>query len=56
MDKTDKALTLLDQLAAAGQLGPDKVAMRIKLNTYEKASFRGAKYRSKNVFLKLRNH
>ncbi|MFD0698358.1 DUF342 domain-containing protein [Paenibacillus sp. GCM10027628] len=36
MDKTDKALTLLDQLAAAGQLGPDKVAMRIKLNHTKK--------------------
>lgn len=30
--KTDKALILLDQLAASGQLGPDKVALRIKLN------------------------
>ncbi|UJF35368.1 DUF342 domain-containing protein [Paenibacillus hexagrammi] len=36
MDKTDKALTLLDQLAAAGQLGPDKVSMRIKLNHTKK--------------------
>ncbi|NEW05572.1 DUF342 domain-containing protein [Paenibacillus sp. SYP-B3998] len=36
MDKTDKALSLLDQLAAAGQLGPDKVAMRIKLNHTKK--------------------
>jgi uncharacterized protein (DUF342 family) len=36
MDKTDKALTLLDQLAAAGQLGPDKVAMRIKLGHSKK--------------------
>ncbi|MBP1991311.1 DUF342 domain-containing protein [Paenibacillus eucommiae] len=32
LDKSDKALSLLDQLAAAGQLTPDKVAMRIKLN------------------------
>ncbi|MCR8630786.1 DUF342 domain-containing protein [Paenibacillus radicis (ex Xue et al. 2023)] len=32
VDKTDKALVLLDQLAATGQMGPDKVAMRIKLN------------------------
>ncbi|AIQ64426.1 polymerase [Paenibacillus stellifer] len=31
-DKTTKALHLLDQLAASGALGPDKVAMRIKLN------------------------
>ncbi|MBY9081911.1 DUF342 domain-containing protein [Paenibacillus sp. HN-1] len=31
-DKTTKALHLLDQLAASGTLGPDKVAMRIKLN------------------------
>ncbi len=36
LDKTEKALTLLDQLAAAGQLGPDKVAMRIKLNHTKK--------------------
>ncbi|SDM98506.1 hypothetical protein SAMN04487897_101712 [Paenibacillus sp. yr247] len=36
MDKTEKALTLLDQLAAAGQLGPDKVAMRVKLNHTKK--------------------
>jgi uncharacterized protein (DUF342 family) len=36
VDKTDKALILLDQLAAAGQLGPDKVAMRIKLNHTKK--------------------
>jgi len=36
LDKTDKALILLDQLAAAGQLGPDKVAMRIKLNHTKK--------------------
>ena len=36
MDKTDKALSLLDQLAAAGQLSPDKLAMRIKLNNTKK--------------------
>ncbi|WP_072329214.1 MULTISPECIES: DUF342 domain-containing protein [unclassified Paenibacillus] len=35
-DKTDKALTLLDQLAAAGHLTPDKVGMRIKLNHSKK--------------------
>jgi len=38
LDKTEKALTLLDQLAAAGQLGPDRVAMRIKLNHTKKQS------------------
>ncbi|BFT73047.1 DUF342 domain-containing protein [Paenibacillus sp. P36] len=32
MDKTEKALSLLDSLAAAGQLTPDKLAMRVKLN------------------------
>ncbi|HUC90946.1 MAG TPA: FapA family protein [Paenibacillus sp.] len=32
LDKTDKALTLLDHLAAAGQLSPDKLALRVKLN------------------------
>jgi uncharacterized protein (DUF342 family) len=36
MDKTDKALTILDSLAAAGQLGPDKVAMRVKLSHTKK--------------------
>lgn len=36
LDKTDKALTLLDQLAAAGQLSPDKLAMRIKLQHTKK--------------------
>ncbi|WP_036746152.1 DUF342 domain-containing protein [Paenibacillus sp. UNC451MF] len=35
-DKTEKALALLDQLAAVGQLSPDKVAMRIKLNHTKK--------------------
>ncbi|WP_068774651.1 DUF342 domain-containing protein [Paenibacillus sp. FJAT-26967] len=34
--KTDKALILLDQLAASGQLSPDKVALRIKLNHTKK--------------------
>ncbi|BCG59660.1 DUF342 domain-containing protein [Paenibacillus sp. URB8-2] len=32
-DKTTKALHLLDQLAISGTLSPDKVALRIKLNT-----------------------
>ncbi|MFB5673620.1 DUF342 domain-containing protein [Paenibacillus terreus] len=31
LDKTTKALNILDQLASAGQLTPDKTAMRIKL-------------------------
>ncbi|MFB5266596.1 DUF342 domain-containing protein [Paenibacillus enshidis] len=31
LDKTSKALNFLDQIAAAGQLTPDKTAMRIKL-------------------------
>ncbi len=35
-DKTDKALVLLDQLAAAGQLAPDKAAMRIRLTSTKK--------------------
>ncbi|MDQ8733333.1 FapA family protein [Paenibacillus sp. LHD-38] len=33
LDKTDKALAILDQLAAAGQLTPEKLALRIKLTT-----------------------
>lgn len=36
LDKTDKALSLLDSLAAAGQLTPDKLAMRVKLNHTKK--------------------
>jgi uncharacterized protein (DUF342 family) len=32
VDKSGKALSLLDQLAASGNLSPDKMAMRIKLN------------------------
>lgn len=32
MVKTEKALNLLNQLASTGQLSPDKVPMRIKLN------------------------
>jgi uncharacterized protein (DUF342 family) len=31
LEKTDKALVILDQMAAAGQLTPDKLALRIKL-------------------------
>ncbi|MFF2482624.1 DUF342 domain-containing protein [Paenibacillus sp. NPDC058071] len=31
LDKTDKALTLLDQMAAAGQLSEEKLGLRIKL-------------------------
>ncbi|NMO96184.1 DUF342 domain-containing protein [Paenibacillus lemnae] len=36
--KTEKALHLLNQLAAAGQLTPEKLAMRIKLNATHKSS------------------
>lgn len=32
LDKTEKALVILDQLAAVGKLSPDRLAMRIKLN------------------------
>ncbi len=39
MEKTDKALVLLEQLAANGQLSPDKLALKIKLsNTKKQAS------------------
>lgn len=39
LDKTDKALVLLNQLAAAGALTPEKLAMRIKLtHTRKQAS------------------
>ncbi|MGE7057461.1 DUF342 domain-containing protein, partial [Paenibacillus glucanolyticus] len=38
MDKTDKALYLLNQLASSGQLSPDKLALRIKLNATKKSN------------------
>lgn len=38
MDKSEKALTLLDQLASVGQLSQDKLAMRIKLNNTKRQS------------------
>jgi uncharacterized protein (DUF342 family) len=38
LDKTDKALNLLDQMAAAGLLSPDKVAMKVKLANSKKQS------------------
>lgn len=38
MDKTDKALYLLNQMASTGQLPPDKLAMRIKLNATRKST------------------
>ncbi|GIP27355.1 hypothetical protein J23TS9_24850 [Paenibacillus sp. J23TS9] len=40
LDKTDKALHLLNQLASTGQLTPDKVALRVKLNATQKSSQR----------------
>jgi len=36
LDKTNKALTLLDQMASVGQLPPDKLAMRVKLGATKK--------------------
>ncbi|MFD2670076.1 FapA family protein [Marinicrinis sediminis] len=36
MDKTEKALKILDQLASTGQIDKDKLAMRIKLNNTKK--------------------
>jgi uncharacterized protein (DUF342 family) len=38
LDKTDKALAMLNQLAASGQLSPDKLAMRIKLTATRRQS------------------
>ncbi|WP_090638721.1 DUF342 domain-containing protein [Paenibacillus sp. UNC496MF] len=38
LDKTEKALALLDQLAAAGTLSNDKLAMRIKLTSTKRAA------------------
>ncbi|THF81341.1 DUF342 domain-containing protein [Cohnella fermenti] len=36
LDKTDKALALLNQLAATGQLPPQRMAMRLQLNATRK--------------------
>lgn len=36
LDKTDKALALLNQMASTGNLSPEKLAMRIKLNNTRK--------------------
>ena len=41
MDKTDKALYLLNQLAAAGQLPPDKLELRSKLNATKHSNTSG---------------
>jgi uncharacterized protein (DUF342 family) len=38
LDKAEKALVILDQLAAAGQLTPDRLAMRIKLTATKRQS------------------
>jgi uncharacterized protein (DUF342 family) len=38
MEKTEKALSMLDQMAASGLLSPDKVAMKIKLANSKKQS------------------
>jgi uncharacterized protein (DUF342 family) len=38
LEKTDKALAMLDQMAAAGLLSPEKVAMKIKLANSKKQS------------------
>lgn len=38
LDKTEKALALLDQMAAAGQLTPERLGMRIKLTHTKKQS------------------
>ncbi|MEC0240505.1 FapA family protein [Paenibacillus dokdonensis] len=40
LDKTEKALHLLNQLASTGQLTPDKVALRVKLNATQKSTQR----------------
>lgn len=40
LDKTEKALHLLNQLASTGQLSPDKVSLRVKLNATKKSNSR----------------
>ncbi|MEK3684531.1 DUF342 domain-containing protein [Paenibacillus sp. LMG 31459] len=42
-DKTNKALYLLNQLANNGQLSPDKVALRVKLNATKQSHMRDEK-------------
>lgn len=42
-DKTNKALYLLNQLATNGQLSPDKVALRVKLNATKQSHLRDEK-------------
>ncbi|WP_438491980.1 DUF342 domain-containing protein [Paenibacillus sp. IHBB 3054] len=42
-DKTNKALYLLNQLANNGQLAPDKVALRVKLNATKQSHMREEK-------------
>ncbi|MEC0169989.1 FapA family protein [Paenibacillus graminis] len=42
-DKTNKALYLLNQLANNGQLSPDKVALRVKLNATKQSHMREEK-------------
>ncbi|MDQ6419231.1 FapA family protein [Paenibacillus sp. LHD-117] len=39
LDKTEKALVILDQLAAAGQLSPDRLAMRVKLSATKRQTY-----------------
>lgn len=54
--KTEKALALLDQLAASGQLSPDKLAMRIRLANTKKSSMEEIeqmKQRSMEIELEL---
>ncbi|MFC9708003.1 DUF342 domain-containing protein [Paenibacillus sp. NPDC056933] len=50
LDKTKKALTLLDQLAAAGQLSPDKMSMRIKLSATQKSALRLSEETKTRIF------
>ncbi|WP_458126391.1 DUF342 domain-containing protein [Paenibacillus sp. Z3-2] len=50
LDKTKKALTLLDQLAAAGQLTPDKMSMRIKLSATQKSALRVSEETKMRIF------
>ena len=55
LEKTDKALHMLDQMAAAGLLSPEKVAMKIKLANSKKQTI-DEQSQIKERILKLRNH
>ncbi|WP_373229566.1 DUF342 domain-containing protein [Cohnella sp.] len=49
IDKSDKALTMLDQLASVGQLSPDKLALRIKFSATKRQTIEELKTAKERV-------